>query len=36
MIPFWFDNSFTSLVQWLPVLMSSLALLASQFIGRSA
>lgn len=35
MIPFWLDNSFGSLLQWLPVLMSSLALLASQLFGRS-
>jgi len=36
MVPLWFDNSFSGVLQWLPVLMASLALFSTQLFGRSA
>ena len=36
MVPFWFDNSFSSVMQWLPAVIAGLSLFVSQLFLRSA
>jgi hypothetical protein len=36
MIPFVFDSSMGSVMQWLPALMAGIALISSQMFGRAA
>ena len=35
MVPFWFESSFSSMLQWLPAVITGLALFASQLFSRS-
>lgn len=36
MVPYWFDSSFSSVLQWLPAVLASLAVLVSQLFTRTA
>lgn len=35
MVPFWFDSSFGSVMQWLPALVAGLTWLSAQLFGRA-
>lgn len=35
MVPFWFDSSFSSALQWLPVVIAGLTLFVSQLFVRA-
>lgn len=36
MVPFWFDSSFSSALQWLPAVIAGAALFVSQLFARAA
>jgi hypothetical protein len=36
MVPYWFDSSFANLWQWLPAVLSGLAVFASQLFARTS
>jgi hypothetical protein len=36
MVPFWFDSSFSSAVQWLPAVIAGVALFLSQLSARAS